>query len=465
MKDWKKTIARCPANLALGLFIAALVACGSPARQQLTFEKLMNGDQTTNGPLPNDVFLPSTDAGPPRHPFEGTLVLSSAEMQTLPEEFKTRTVFDRDTKRFPDVALSFFAYEDHLVPVNRNLIRSGSLKAGGSFWDVLVFPGRIWSEPGDDGWSRGSFGFALANALENDTHNGVATFLYNDGEVSDVRYQIVTQTTPYYVTDWFVAWGRLETQLETTPIDSVETLRESYRQEVENRFPTKSWSELEALVGKDALAGFDGLSQPDTVIARGLVYDETLYRSECRTTYGNLPYCENTRFGIWSVTKTAGAALAILRLAEKYGRQVFDHRLLDHLDAVPPHDGWNEVTFGDALNMATGIGGGSEKVEPNSSSDGYLVRYEAWYDVASAREKITAILADSNHSWGPGEVFRYRDQDLFLLGTAMDGFLKSREGPSADIWDFVLDEIYRPLGSDTRQSTKRSSPTARTACL
>ena len=446
MKDQQQKIVRCPASLILGIFLAALVACGSPARQELTFEALMNGDRTTNEPLPNDTFLSSTDAGLPQHPFEGTLVVSSAEMQTLPEVFETRQIFDRDTKRFPDVALTFFTYEDHLVPVNRDLIRSGSLKTGGSFWDLLVFPGRVWSEPGDHGWTRASFGFALANAMENDTHNGVATFLYNDDEVSDLRYQITTQTTPYYVTDWFVAWGNLEAQLQKTPIDAVDILRESYRQEVDNRFPTKSWSELEALVGPEALEGFDGLSQPDTVIARGLVYDGTLYRSECRTAYGSLPYCENTRFGIWSVTKTAGAALAMLRLAEKYGRQVFDHRLLDHLDADPPHDGWDEVTFGDALNMATGIGGGSETVEPNNPSDGYLVRYEAWYDVASAREKINAILADSNHSWGPGEVFRYRDQDLFLLGAAMDGFLKSREGPNADLWDFVVNEIYEPIG-------------------
>ena len=28
----------------------------------------------------------------------------------------------------------------------------------------------------------------------------------------------------------------------------------------------------------------------------------------------------------------------------------------------------------------------------------------------------------------------------------MDGFLKSREGPSANLWDFVVDEIYEPIG-------------------
>jgi hypothetical protein len=29
---------------------------------------------------------------------------------------------------------------------------------------------------------------------------------------------------------------------------------------------------------------------------------------------------------------------------------------------------------------------------------------------------------------------------------AMDGFLKSVEGADADIWDMVLEEVYRPIG-------------------
>ncbi len=82
-------------------------------------------------PVPNAAFLPGPDARPERHSFEGTLVLSSEEMQTLPETLESRTVFDRDTKLFPDVSIDFFTHEDHLVPADRDLIRSGSLAPGG----------------------------------------------------------------------------------------------------------------------------------------------------------------------------------------------------------------------------------------------------------------------------------------------------------------------------------------------
>ncbi len=125
---------------------------------------------------------------------------------------------------------------------------------------------------------------------------------------------------------------------------------------------------------------------------------------------------------------------------------MFELRLLDYIVLEPAQAGWNDVTFGDALNMATGSGEGSEKVQPNNPSDGYLDRYQEWYDVPSASEKIAAILSGSNHPWGPGEVFRYRDQDMFLLGAAIDGLLKAKEGDDADIWEFLRHEIYEPIG-------------------
>jgi CubicO group peptidase (beta-lactamase class C family) len=432
--------------LILGTALVVLAGCHGSVRGQLTYDELMRGSSEFGGPLQNEVFLPSEDAGPAHHSFNGVLVLSPEEMNTSPAEFATRTVFDRDAKLFPGASLAFFSVNDHLVPVDRNLILVGSLAPGGTFWDILVYPGRIWSEPGDHGWSRASFGFALANALEGESHNGVATFLFNGSEVSDVRYQIVSQGTPYYVPDFFVAWGQLEADFDDTPVAGFETLVEAYTDEVNGRFPMAPLSDLEARFGAEVFEGFDGPINPKNIVVLGLVLDGTLYHSPCRTEYGDLPYCNVTRFGVWSTTKTAMGSMAMLRLAQIYGPEVFEERIIDYLDVEPPHDGWDNVTFGDALNMATGIGEGSEKTEPNNPSDGYKERYEEWYDVASLREKVTAILSGSVHSWGPGRVFRYRDQDLFLLGAAMDGFIKTKEGADASLWEFIKTEVFQPIG-------------------
>jgi CubicO group peptidase (beta-lactamase class C family) len=41
---------------------------------------------------------------------------------------------------------------------------------------------------------------------------------------------------------------------------------------------------------------------------------------------------------------------------------------------------------------------------------------------------------------------RYCDQDVFILGVAMDNFLKSREGPAADLWSMLEREVFAPIG-------------------
>jgi hypothetical protein len=98
--------------------------------------------------------------------------------------------------------------------------------------------------------------------------------------------------------------------------------------------------------------------------------------------------------------------------------------------------------------MATGIGDGSAKRDPNDINDGYLApSYARWYEARSVADKVAAIIrASRRYPWPPGQVARYRDQDMFMLGVAMDGFLKAKEGPKADLWSMLEREVFRPIG-------------------
>ncbi len=437
---------RSPKHLASGLLCLVLLGgCDQSGSAPLPADAPV-GAAAADGMLPNSAFLPGAGAAPAHASFEGTLQLAAAEMSTNPAQFAKRMMLDRDTQLFPGVSLSFFTHGDHLVPVDRDLIRVGSLKTGGSYWDIFVFPGRVWSEPADGAWSRASFGFALTNPLEGETHNGVAMFLYDGDEVSDLRYQIVTLTSPFYVEEFFEAWGQLQVLHDPAPIHGVGALQLDYADELADKLPTLPWDELGLAVGPEALEGSDTPVSPQDIIALALVRDGVLYRSPCYTPFGELPYCDDQRFGIWSASKTALGAVSMLALAQKYGPEVFDLPILDYIDAAPPHNGWDGVTVGDALNMATGLGEGSEVIEPNENHDGYLVRYDEWYPLASRDDKVAAILTATDHPWGPGEVFRYRDQDMFLVGVVGDAYVKEQEGPDASLWEFLADEVYRPIG-------------------
>jgi len=99
--------------------------------------------------------------------------------------------------------------------------------------------------------------------------------------------------------------------------------------------------------------------------------------------------------------------------------------------------------------MSTGFGGtGSLKTHPNDIFDGYLDgNYDAWYTAPSHAEKLAQIVANLRpYPWEPGTVMRYRDQDYYLLGAAIEAFLKSVRGPQADLWEMVQAEVLRPIG-------------------
>src|SRR6201999_466420 len=119
----------------------------------------------------------------------------------------------------------------------------------------------------------------------------------------------------------------------------------------------------------------------------------------------------------------------------------------DYVQGLDPK--WHRIRFVDAANMSTGFGGvGTTKTHPNDIFDGYLGGdYDAWYTAPSFADKIKQINMNLHpYPWEPGTVMRYRDQDYFLLGAALQGFLKSVRGPQADLGEMMQNEVFPPIG-------------------
>ncbi len=429
-----------------------IVLCAATALEAAPAEHIDAADlqaaHSTDRLIDNTAFIPGKASRPADEDFAGTLSVAESAMTTWPAAFKRTVVLGRNPRMFPRVRLQFLTVDGNLVPVTQNVIRSGSVGAGTSFWDVIVQPGRVWSEPGDGGWSRASFPFALVHSLEGETHNGLALFLYRGRQVSRLRFQIVQQTAPYYVADYFSAAGTAAAVFEPAVIDDQDALVKTYRASVADSVRFADWSELAAKVGAQRLQGFDSALRESDGVAAGLDYEGTFYLKYCRSAAGPLPWCDRARFGVWSATKALANETALLRLAQKYGPGVFDLKIRDYVPAAAAYPGWQLVRFRDAINMATGLGNGSTRREPNDAEDGYLDdSYSVWYESRSAHEKVEALLKTAGrYPWGPGEVTRYRDQDMFILGVAMDAYLKSREGPGANLWAMLEKEVYEPIG-------------------
>jgi hypothetical protein len=417
-------------TLACSIMATDTVAApaASAARDRLTADELLGVRPAPDRPVHNGYFTPLGPSAPARHALTGTLTVAAASMATAHRGCRA---LDMAT---PGFSLEVFTHGDELVPVVRDVI-------GGV---LIVSPGRVWSEPGDGGMSRASFPFVMVNALDNATHNGLATFLFDDTRVSSLQVQVVQETAEWAKHDY---WGRVPMSYAPGAVQNESAARARFDEEVRRRLPVRPWSALPAAMRAPALDGIDGDVPAEDVSASGLVVDGVVYVHDCTTRYGPYPYCREMRHGAFSVTKSLAAAVALLRLAQKYGDDVFDARIKDYVTVTAAHDGWENVTFADALSMATGIGELSPQREPNDfTADENKPRLVAWIGKRSAREKLEGAFAYPRYPWRHGEVFRYNSTHTFVLAAAMDSYLKRKEGASAALWEMVTREVLEPIG-------------------
>jgi hypothetical protein len=403
-------------------------AAGTP-RERLTADELHGPLDPTIGPVHNDYFLPVGQAGPALHAFRGTLFVGAFRMASG----------EQGCAGLPTPASAFsamfFSHGEHLVPVIRDILQPPGT--------VIISPGRVWSEPGDGGWSRASFPFVLVDPLGNAARNGLATFLYDDTRVSALRFQIVQETHPWSRTDY---WGQVAMAYVPGAIADEAASRARYAEELKQEVPIKPWSSLPASAGA-VLAVFDGDASPEDISASGLIVGGVVHVRGCNTRYGPFPYCRHMRHGVFSVTKSMGAAVALLRLAQKYGDAVLGLKIKDYVQVTATHDGWERVTFADALNMATGIGDNAPEREPPAPhADEQKPKMFEWARARTAREKLDRGFTYGKYPWAPGEILRYNTTHTFVLAAAMDSFLKRQVGPQAHLWDMVVEEVFRPIG-------------------
>ncbi|MCB9421744.1 MAG: serine hydrolase [Ardenticatenaceae bacterium] len=408
------------------------------ARDELAAGILLDPDFVPGSPVHNGYFTPREGASPALHNFSGTLRVDEFVMQ---DSIPAGTPRSENGRYFPGFEAEFFTYDNYLVPANREIMSSTGDK---SRWRIILSPGRVWLEPGDEGWSRASFPFVMTSRTSNDAHNGLATFLYDDGRVSQFYFQITQETAAWNRNDY---WGQTTPIYTPGPIADEAAQCDQFAAELAAQVPIRPWSDLESQVDGDLLAAFNGGLEPEDISAAGLIIDGVIYLQPSVTRHGEFPYPRAMRHGVFSVTKSMGAAVALLRLAQKYGDDVFDLKIADYVAVTAVHNGWEDVTFGNALSMATGIGDSKlDRTSGNVTDDEDQEKFSNWMEMDSATEKLAGAFEYGNYDWGPGEVVRYNSINTFVLGAAMDAFLKSKEGPDADIWQMVLEEVYWPIG-------------------
>jgi CubicO group peptidase (beta-lactamase class C family) len=464
-----------------------LTGSGQVNRTLLTYSDLTT-TQTPSAPVDNSAFAIPANAAMPTTTFEGTLTLnnvtSSGGFQNIPTSNSSYTVNCAAVcgQHLPPFSMDFVQNGSYLIPSNQNLIITNDQQllppkpslsgtALGLYyqgtWNLFVEPGRCWSEASDSGsassFSRCSVPFTLAEFSDiGHTSYGLITFLYSSTSISNVRYQVVSETD---ASNQFNMWGQLSATYSPHKVTNDLAIANLESKTVQNRIPEKPISALATDYpnsGIDVSVFFSGRTAdqktipPSSVTAYGVFYKGINYVGGCDTRFGMYPYCNEMRITLNSGAKSVLPGLALALLVKLYGASVLNAKLSDYIPEMSTSSIWknSNVTFRDAANMASGVyltdsrfvypfGDGSAGICFSCLVD-YKSRLQASLDVGTP------------HPSESGLSFAYMNTLMFLLTQAETGYIQSKIGPSADLFNLMVKDVYEPAGIGPGIDTSRT---------
>jgi hypothetical protein len=389
-------------------------------------------------PLHSRSYAPPPGHLPPLHRFEGRLTLDTASradgIEALTDTYGISQSPEWKLAELPPFSFYFVGVGDEILPVMREPQRSDH-----PYWEIVLEPGVAWSTTRDRNWSRAALPFTLKEKNQNCTHNGLLRFNYRgDGSVSRVAWQITSETCLYLK---FNLWGVAAARYSPGTVHDADKIVTAHRELVSSRLPIRPLSELATKFPELNTAALAPSHLKD-VSVYGAIIDGIHYRSDCRTRTGPYPFCDVMTLPSYSLAKSLFAGLAYLRLLRIWP-ELATTRVTDLVPECRLPDGrWKNVTLAHLLNMRTG----------NYDSPAFGVDEAAeimqtfFLDETHAGKIEFSCTAWPSRSAPPGASAVYHTTDTYLLGVAMNAFLRRKMGPGADIYrDLLYPDVLKPL--------------------
>lgn len=381
-------------------------------------------------------FTPPPDASPPTVVLEGTLDITatlSEGMTVHVDDFALAGEARWRIGELPNLRITLVSDGPHLVVAER-----GPRSTDHPYWEVLLEPGRAWQDPEAPGQALAVLPFALKESNQNCLHYGLLRFAFDaEGIQGEVDWQVASETCAYLKFD---AWGQAPAKFVAGAISDRDGLVAAWQAERAARLPVRPVAALQAL---SPALDLDALAPPevDDATAWGMVLDGVHYRSDCPTRRGLHPFCELVALPSYSTAKSLFAGLVFLRMARRYPalEQLEVPALVPECDL--PDGRWAGVRLRHLVDMTTG---NYDSAEFHADED--AAKMQAFFLAATNADKLRFACEAWPRQVEPGTRPVYHSTDDYLLGVALNRFLKSREGEQADIHrDILVDEILAPM--------------------
>lgn len=424
--------------------IPSLHGSGDVHRSFLTYEFLNTAKTDTivdfqHYAVPEQAALPSNT-------FEGRLKFGDLGRRGINKfiiEDSTSAISQDEWADIQSFDFEFVQQGSYIIPLKR-----GFQMNDGSFYEFIVESGRVWDENGDQGYSRVSIPFALKEKNQNCIFNGALSFLFkNGGSTSSLVFQIASETCAYRKIN---LWGTVKADYEPYSIPEKERFIGEYIREVKEHKPVKPISELAKDYPGTDPAQFSSPSgvTPQDMTIYGFFIDGVHYLGTPETRYGIYPFPESLSLPSYSTAKSIAAGIGLMRMEKLYPGSA-STTIASVVPESVESGNWADVTFVHALDMATG-----NYLDSLDTNDEDIYLETEWEGLnffldLDHQSKLTFSSNRFPRKSTPGEQFVYHTSDTYLLGTAMNGHLRSlKSSPKADYFrDLVVEDILKPIGT------------------
>ena len=371
-----------------------------------------------------EVFVPPQSAQMPRVKLEGIVRVISNDlnyreherMQFIPTNSHTLPAFD-------------FVYVQHgtdFIPLRRGLITTAHPN-----FDYFLHPGKVWQNANGD--TSVSVPFTLMSRIGNCTHNGLLTFTLGKKTPGKV---LVNQETCHFVK--FDLWGQVEVSYEEIDLSGADDIRIAFEEEIAHRLPLKPYADFTDDYPEADLELFArGLPEDDDLSTKGIFFNGIHYGDKCRTRSGPHPFCNYMLMTSFSTAKTAFASVAMMTLAQEYGMDIYGQRIVEYLPEGKMAKGdWTAVTFNHTGDMTAG-----HYRNPGVMADDVVYSF---FDDVPRKAKLAAAF-ELPYKAIPGTKMTYVTSDTFVLVAAMDAFLRRKNAPITDAFEYVVEHVFKPI--------------------
>ena len=343
----------------------------------------------------------------------------------------SRKIYQDNHKNIPKFEIEISSLDGKVYPKNTKIIETNHL-----FWNIQFGVGSSKLEISSSN-TLITLPFSLIHKSANCIHNGIGVFsISNENQISNIIFEIASETCAYYKFDYV---GLYSANFQfTNALPNLSNNSDKNIISIENLYKRYNLTN-KSFLNSDYI-------DPSNVTMFGLIDSNNHYVSSCMTRLGNYPFCDQILLPSYSLAKSIAGTFSLSLLESQYGS-------ISNLyvsDLVPECYGrkWKNVTLNNLSDMSTGQYFNSIHDFDESS----VASSEVIFMFEEHKDKIKKACSAFPKKTKPGTRFVYHTSDTYILGLALNNYLKSNSNRK----DYFNDVLIPFLESNNLSQTSQS---------